>query len=131
MTAELPQSRTASMTAASAMATGTCRTANLPQPTRSATPDRQRPGGALRAFGPSVSASSSGRGAEIQAVAGADLVLDRIGDVRIVAQVLLSVLAALTDAFVASTTARLLDHAGLDAQIDQLSPVLEIPAICP
>ena len=58
-----------------------------------------------------------------QAGVGADRLFDLAGDLRVVLEILLGVLAALADAraVVGEPGAGLLDHAGLDAEVDQLA----------
>src|SRR5690606_21095264 len=62
-------------------------------------------------------------GAEIQPVARPDPVLDRECSSRVIAQILLGILAPLPDPLVAIGIPgpRFLDHAGLHAQVDQLA----------
>src|SRR5580692_3363469 len=78
-------------------------------------------------------AAGQGRAADValDAVVGEHLHLDLAGHVGVVAQVLLGVLASLTDAIAleAEPGARLLDRAALGAEVDQIALVADPLAV--
>src|SRR5450432_2788867 len=89
--------------------------------------DRGAGAGGDRAVAAAARGQGRARDVALDAVVGEDLGLDLLGDVRVVAQELLGVLAALADALAleAEPGARLLDGAALGAEVDDVALVAD------